>query len=396
MTGWQETILWIYGVIVVIVALRHVIYERQRRLSVRLNVGDPVVAGDDAPRVTVLVPAKDEEHHIANCVGSLQKLNYPNYEILVVDDRSDDRTAEIVREIAAEDDRVRLVQVKELPAGWTGKTHALQFAQEYAEGEWLLFVDADTQLHPDCLGIVLQDAISSGADMETLMLGMDAHTFWEGAVQPFAGTLLMMLYPPGGLNDPKHPGWGNGQFILVKRTAYDAIGKHEVVRDKFVEDIHLARQIRKQGLNLRVAMAAPIASVRMYSSLSQIVRGWSRIYYSAVDFNPLPLWSLVLATCIFSLLEYALLIGFGLAWLAGVRTPFVEGMLLLAAVHEFLQFTLYWRIYKNTGTPLRYLPARVCGSAVMVYTLLVAIRMCHTHEVTWRGTSYTKSIQSNG
>ncbi len=396
MAPWQETVLWIYGVILAVVAARHVVYEVQIRRSVRLQPTDPVVPPEDAPFVSVLVPAKDEEQHIARCLESLRKLEYANYEILVVDDRSEDRTAEIVRGVAEEDDRVRLVQVKELPEGWTGKTHALQFGQKEAKGEWLLFVDADTQLHPNCLGVVLQDAIANGADMETLVLGMDAHSFWEGAVQPFAGTLLMMLYPPSRLNDPKHPGWGNGQFILVNRETYDAIDRHESVRDKFVEDIHLARQVRKHGRNLRVAMAAPVASVRMYSSLSQIVRGWARIFYSAVDFRTRPLWLLILATLVFSLLNYGILLAGGVAWLAGDFCPFARSMVLLALLHEFLQVTLYWRIYNSSRTPLRYLPARALGAGVMVYTLLTAIRTCHTHEVTWRGTSYTKSIQSTG
>jgi chlorobactene glucosyltransferase len=248
-------------------------------------------------------------------------------------------------------------------------------------------------LDPNCLGVVLHDAISHGADMETLVLGMDAASAWEGAVQPYAGTLLMMIYPVGRINAPTHPGWGNGQFILVDRATYDLIGQHTAVKDKFVEDIHLGRATRQAGRSLRVAMASRVATVRMYSSLDQILRGWARIFYSAVDFRPRPLWLLLLATFVFSVLSYVVLVSSGVAWLAGHRGPFVTRMFWLGVTHELLQLFLYARIYVETRTPLRYLPLRPFGVAAMIAILLRAIRTCRTHDVQWRGTSYGKEIQ---
>jgi glycosyltransferase involved in cell wall biosynthesis len=315
--------------------------------------------------------------------------------VLIVDDRSDDDTANIVRRLASADDRLRLVQVKQLPEGWTGKTHALQVCQEHARGEWLLFVDADTIQEPSCLSVVMQDCISHQADMETLLPALEVRSFWEGVVQPFAGTMLMLLYPLRKLNDPGPDGkaWGNGQFILMSRTAYDTIGRHEAVRDKFVEDIHLARLIRKHGLGLRVASGSGVSRVRMYASLTDIVRGWSRILYSAVDFRPAKLYSLFLATCAFSVLSYVVLIASGTAWLTGDTSSFVKTAFLMAVAHEIAQLTLHARIYARSHSAMQYLPFRICGVFVVLYILAKTIRMCSTHKVIWRGTSYGQDIQ---
>lgn len=395
MADWQIYLLGAYSVVVFIAFVRHFVLSIATSKMRFLTPSSPRVDVASAPLVTIMVPAKDEEHGIEACLQSLLLQDYPHFEVLVVDDRSTDRTAEIVRRLAAADSRLRLIQVEALPPGWTGKTHALHLCQQSARGEWYLFVDADTRLDPACLSVVLRDAIDHEVTLESVLPALHAKSFWERTIQPFAGICLMVLFPLSKVNRPKHTemGFANGQFILIRRDGYEAIGGHEAVRDKFVEDIHLGRLVRKSGRNLRVVMTPELVSVRMYSSLGEIVRGWSRILYSAVDFKPGKLYTLLAAVLIFSVLSYVTLgLSIGLL-LSGDRSPFVWWLFGLAVAHELLQTTIMARIYALSRSKQSYLAVRFLAVAVMIYILLRTIRMCRTHEVTWRGTTYGKSLQ---
>ena len=357
----------------------------------------PTLEGEYQPLVSIIVPARDEEAGIEDCLRSLVAQDYPNTEILVVDDRSVDQTPAIVERLARENDKIRLLRVEELPEGWTGKTHALDLCQRQAKGEWLLFIDADTQHHPSCIGVVLRDALEHAVEMESLLPSFRLHSFWERTIQPFAGICLMVLFPLQKVNRPQHKklGFANGQFILVSRRAYDEIGGHHAVRDKFVEDIHLGRLIREKDLGLRVVVGRDISSVRMYSSLPQIVSGWSRILYSAVDFHPGKLWALVVSIGVFSVLSYAVLLVFGLLLLTGHSTPLIQAMFGLGIAHEVAQTTLMARIYRLSYSDQRYLIWRFLAVFIMLYILLRTIRMCRTHVVSWRGRAYGKEIQAS-
>ncbi|MEJ7640167.1 MAG: glycosyltransferase, partial [Singulisphaera sp.] len=164
--------------------------------------------------------------------------------------------------------------ITELPAGWTGKTHALQVASESARGEWFWFLDADTRHEPDSLSIVLEYAREHRADMASLLPEMRCETFWEDVVQPLAGVVLMQSFPLFRVNDDRSRlAFANGQYILIRRSAYAAAGGHRAVRDRFVEDIYLAKRVKALGLPIRVATSTEISSTRMYTSLPQIVRG---------------------------------------------------------------------------------------------------------------------------
>ncbi len=212
---------------------------------------------------------------------------YPNLEIVVVDDRSTDRTAAIAAEFAATDPRVRLRTIAHLPDGWTGKTHALQQAADDALGDWFWFLDADTRHAPENLAIVMEYARSRGASLASLLPEMRCETFWENVVQPLASIVLMQSYPLLLVNDDRSPlAFANGQYILVARHAYEAAGGHRAVRDRFVEDIRLAERVKGLGLPIRVAIARGIGSTRMYTSFDQLIRGWSRILYDAFGRNP--------------------------------------------------------------------------------------------------------------
>ncbi|MBY0588803.1 glycosyltransferase family 2 protein [bacterium] len=398
LTWLEQTLVVGYGVIVAICLIRHFIWGWAMRATPFLAPGRVDWPTGQAPRVSILVPAKDEEKGIQACLESLLEQDYPNFEIWVVNDRSVDSTAQIVEEVAKKDPRVNLLSIKHLPEGWTGKTHALQQLQAHVRGEWLLFVDADTRQHPTSLSISIQDSLRNKTDMLSVMPALDMKSFWERVVQPFAAMCLMILYPLPRVNDPKRKemGFANGQFILVRRSAYDAIGQHTLVRDKFVEDVHLGRLIREKGLSLRVAMAPDLVSVRMYASLTEIIRGWARILYSGVDMRPGKLWMIQALILVFSVLAYVVLGVTGALILAGHATSFVWIMFWLAVAHEVLQETMFARIYRTTRSRLDYLVFRPLAVGVMLYVVGKAIGMCRTHAVVWRGTTYDARLQKTG
>ncbi|HVJ80328.1 MAG TPA: glycosyltransferase family 2 protein [Planctomycetia bacterium] len=394
MPGWQVAILVGYGVLILIALARHLLLSREMRQATFLRPDDPKPAAGAAPKVSILIPAKNESANIERCLRSVLSQEFAPLEILVADDRSDDDTAAIIERIAALDPRLKLHRITELPPGWTGKTHALDVLQRQAKGDWLLFVDADAELHPACLGVTVARAEQGGLEMLSVLPKLTAESFWEKAVQPFASACLGVLYPMSKVNDPANPdsGFANGQFILIRRRAYDAIGGHQAVRDKFVEDIHLGRLVRRAGMKSLLAMARDVVAVRMYDSLERCFRGWSRIFYSAVDSRPAKLVPLILLTFLFSVSSYVVLLVAGGLLLAGYYCPFLATLFAMGVVHEIVQTTIFWRVYGLTRSSKWNLVWRPLAVFVTLGILFQTLRLCYTHRVEWRGTIYDGAL----
>ena len=301
MSRTEQTILWIYAALIAIWPVRYVVIAWVFRSLDILTELSPRFEQPDPPLVTAFIPARDEEAVLADCLASVSKQTYANLEILVVDDRSTDRTPEIAREFAAHDERIRVITIDDLPPGWTGKTHALQTAANQAQGDWFWFLDADTRHEPANLAIVMEYARSENAALASLLPEMRCETFWESVVQPLAGIDLIQEFPLNFVNnDRSRLAFANGQYILIRRDAYDQAGGHHAVRDRFVEDIGMAYAVKGLGLPVRMAIAHGIGSTRMYASLAQLVRGWSRIFYDALGRNPLRLLIKILDPLVFS------------------------------------------------------------------------------------------------
>lgn len=390
MTPTERAILWTYAAIVAAWPIRHIaITFILGRFDV-LKRSSPALRSPDAPLVTAIIPAKDEEKEIRDCLDSVRAQDYPNMEILVVDDRSTDGTASIVRAAAQADPRVRLVSIHELPPGWTGKTHALHVATKEAKGEWFWYLDADTRHAPESLSVMMEYARSRGAALASLVPEMRCETFWERVVQPLAGIVLMRSFPLFSVNNDRKPhAFANGQYILIRRDAYDAAGGHETVRDRFVEDIYLAKRVKELGFPIRVATSTEISSTRMYTNLPQIVRGWSRILYDALGRKSLPLVGKIVEPLIFSQTgDIALIVA--LVMLAiGSTGPFAWWLLGLSLAHQILKTTVLYRMYKFSSPKTAWAAVWYSlAGVVMVWVCLKSIWMCLTGKVTWRGTAY--------
>ncbi len=389
----EQVVIGCYGAIVGVWPIRHlVITILFARLDILTKKSPKYqgAEGEPVPKVTALIPAKDEEETIGACLDSVRAQTYPSLEIMIVDDRSTDRTRAIAEAAAAEDPRISVVSIDHLPEGWTGKTHALQTAQETTSGAWLWFLDADTRHHPDCLSIVMQYARSRQASLASLLPELRCETFWEKAVMPLIGIVLMRTYPTFLTNNPKHRlGFANGQFILIERSTYDEIGGHAAVRDRFVEDIGMAQLVKDAGKSACTAIAPEISSTRMYTSYRSMVRGWSRILYDAHHRKVLPLIGKIIEPLVFSqsgdiaFIVSLIMLAFGWA------TPFTWSLLGLSTIHQVLKQWVLFRMYRMTA-PKDAWYALFYPIAGIVSDIITcrAIWMCLTGQVVWRGTSY--------
>ena len=245
-------------------------------------------------RVSILVPARDEERSIGECVSSLLAQDYPDFELLVLDDSSTDRTAEITRALIAGDPRHRLIPGTPLPEGWTGKNWACHQLSEAASGEWILFTDADTVHSPGALSAAVAMAGGTGADLFSAWPRLITLTLGERLIIPvlhiialgwfpLAGVRLVQAWPRLGACVPagilRACGGANGQFILFKRSAYERIGGHAAVRDHIVEDVALGRAVAGQigeGMRLVNCDGSRLIDCRMYRSFRETCDGFTK------------------------------------------------------------------------------------------------------------------------
>jgi glycosyltransferase involved in cell wall biosynthesis len=389
MTGGQITLLWIYVAIVAIWPIRLIVLSIILRRIEILTSDSPRYLHPDPPLVSAVLPARDEEAYLAECLESICRQSYPRLEILVVDDRSTDRTAEIARELASQDPRIRVLTIHQLPAGWTGKTHALHHAATQAQGQWLWFMDADTVHTPECLSILMDHARVHQAALVSLLPQLRCESFWEQVVQPLGGITLMQSFPLHRVNNDRSPlAFANGQFILIKRTAYDAAGGHEAVRDRFVEDIALASRVKARGMPIRVALTRGLVFCRMYASFGQLIRGWSRILYDALDRHPWRLLGKVLDPIVFCQSGHLALAASLFLLAQGQHQTFALWLLGLSVVHHAWMYVVLRRVYHMSVPGSRHVAWYPLANLIIDVILLRAIGMCLTGKVTWRGTRY--------
>ncbi|MDK1031526.1 MAG: glycosyltransferase [Planctomycetia bacterium] len=388
MLAFQITVLVFLLVLLVVWTNRFVMLGSPRMRGPHIGKESAVEPPDPAPLVSVIVPAKDEADNIAACLDSLFAQDYPNFEVIVVDDRSSDATSEIVRSYAERHPNVKLLRVEELPPGWFGKPHALHVGAKAAGGDWLLFVDADCMQARHSILAGMGFACANGADMLSLWPVVEMPTFWANALQPVAGAMLAAWFRPTWVNNPKKKtAFANGQWILIRRSAYDAVGGHETVKDEVVEDIAFARNVKGRGFRLLTATTEDLFTTHMYAAFGEIWRGWTRIYYGAFrTFVRLLLTALVLLLVCFS--PYVLLV------IAGVGLASAPGGLSLAtflasAATVAMMLAAMSRLFRITRGKPKYLAFHPLSILIVVAIVFNSmLRLTGRWGVTWRGTTY--------
>lgn len=236
-----------------------------------------------APLVSIVVPARNEERNVEGCVRSLVAQHGIEVEVIVVDDASTDRTREILARLAAEFPNLRVVNGAPLPPGWAGKPWACAQGARVAKGGWLLFTDADSRHAPEAAASTLAFALAAGVDALTIMTHQELGSFAERALLPsILGLILFASGSVAELNDPAQPehALANGQFILVERRAYDALGGHDALRGAIVEDLTFARNLKADGrFRLLLADGCDLVRVRMYRSFAELWSGFTKNVY---------------------------------------------------------------------------------------------------------------------
>jgi len=249
-----------------------------------------------APLVSVLIPARDEETNIASCLKSLQKQDYPNLEILVLNDNSSDDTAAIVRRIAAGDSRIRLINGKPLPKGWTGKPFACHQLATEARGDWLLFTDADTTHAPHMLRSVLSIAIEQNTSLLSGFPRQLSNSLPQKIATPVWYFIIMSWMPMWLLQRFKRPkmSMSIGQFLLFPRDEYWRIGGHEAVKSQVLEDIWLGIETNRHGGRHMAVDLSSVVSCNMYRNLGDTWKGLARSIYSVALISPVALAALII------------------------------------------------------------------------------------------------------
>lgn len=251
----------------------------------RSAVNEPVDARA-TPRVTAIVPARNEELVIAACVESLARQREVA-QILVVDDQSSDRTADIVRKSMKEIPHLRLVEAGGLPEGWVGKNHALWVGVRQATSPWLLFTDADALHGANAAARALEMAREHHAALVSFSPEQISRNWYEKALIPFVYLRLAKKFSYDRVNDPASPiAAANGQFLLIRRDVYDAIGGHQGVAGEVLEDVAIALRVKQAGQRIWFGSGKDLVRTRMYSSFEAMWEGWKKNLYRLMGGTP--------------------------------------------------------------------------------------------------------------
>ena len=351
---------------------------------------EPAVAPASPPLVSVIVPARNEAHNIGRCVASILGSEWPSLELIVVDDRSEDDTGALVRAIAERDPRARVIGGAPVPEGWFGKQWACAQGARAARGSTLIFTDADTAHSRDLIPRSMHAMAARSLDFFTVGGFQELGSFWERVIMPQVLYMLTARFGgAGAVNRARRSRdkIANGQYLCFTRAAYDALGGHESVRGKAAEDLALAQRVHARGLRGELAMGPNQLSTRMYTSLAEVVNGWTKnIVTAGADTLPpgiaprLLLPVLLLVVPVMHLAPVATLIAS--AWMP-ISAPVVMWAractLLLAAWWAFI----YVRVFRLSPLYALTLPL----GALMVL-VIVARATVRGRDVEWKGRRY--------
>jgi glycosyltransferase involved in cell wall biosynthesis len=333
------------------------------------------------PRVSIIVPARNEGDNIQQTLAQLLALDYGNYEVIAVDDRSTDRTGAMMDRIAARPgvhQLLKVIHVEELPPGWMGKTHAMWTASQQASGEWLLFTDADVLFKPDALRRAVVYAESEPADHLVVFPHIIMKRVGEKMMIAFFQTLFVFGHRPWKVADPKTKDhMGVGAFNLIRRTVYNKIGTYERLRMEVLDDMKLGKVVKNAGYAQRAVFGDDLISVRWARGAMGVVRNLTKNFFALMSFQ----WPRALLSCVglafMNLMPFAgILLAHGWA-----RLPYAVAMLAM--------FLIYVGMSWKSAVPPYYFFLHPISTILFVYTMLRSTLLTLGRGgVVWRGTFY--------
>jgi glycosyltransferase involved in cell wall biosynthesis len=331
------------------------------------------------PRVSIVVPARNERETIEPALTSLLSLDYDNYEVIAVNDRSTDRTGEIIDRLAgASNGKLRSVRVSELPPGWLGKPHAMWQGAQQASGDWLLFTDADVVFRPDALRRAVAYAEAEQADHLALFPEMEMHTAGERMMMALFVMYVMLRFRPWKAADPASREYlGGGVFNMIRRTVYEQIGSFRALRMEVVEDMKLGKLVKVNGFAQRCALAPGLIKIHWVVGAFGFVRGVTKNFFAWIEFRLWRALATVMTLAFFLLLPY---VGIVLApgW---SKVGF--------ALALFAIFCVYVAISLQSSISPLYMLTHPVGAILLIYAILRSV--CVTlwnGGITWRDTRY--------
>ncbi len=349
----------------------------------------------DTPTVCVVIAARNEAEGLVRCLQHVLAQNYPKLSVLVIDDRSEDATYEIAQEFAQSESRVTVKRINHLPQNWMGKSHALWQGTRDIRADWFLFMDVDCALNPQAVRRTIQEARTRNVKFLTLWPQQTSGGFWEHATIPLCGGIIALWFGSQRVNDPRSTlAFANGQFLLIKRDAYEQIRGHEAVHSAIIEDIPLAEHAKRSGVACWVASGRDLVSVRMYENYNAILNGWARIYVGALRSGTRIALSIVWLM-FGSLLPYIAAVWIAMAFYSAWTTDReISTELFYFAVacanHLILMMTASYRFWGMGGCrriDLIWYPLSVC----VVVRILVRSWwwLVIKRSIPWRNTRYT-------
>lgn len=359
-------------------------------------VTKPVRAPADGPLVSIIIPARNEQDNIRRCIEKVLAQDYPNFQVLVLDDRSTDATPAILAELSKDEPRLVVLFGEELPEGWAGKPHALHQAAKAATGQWLCFVDADTFLEPNAISAAMNAAAETGADLYSMMTLQIMETFWERVIQPVIFTAISTGFSARKVNDPKQrAALANGQFILIRSSVYDAVGGHEAIKNQIVEDKALAEQVKWNGYRILMTDGYALAKTRMYTSLATIWEGWTKNIYLGLKDSRSSMLLGVFGAFVAIMLTFFMPLWpvLGLVWL--IFGGGTDALLVLAQSALFwgIVFYLRARVAQNMEISGWYALTAPLGAAVFGAMMFTSTwKSLSGRGITWKGRTYDPKV----
>lgn len=330
------------------------------------------------PRVSVIVAARDEDRHIESAVSALLRQEYPDYQVVVVDDRSTDRTPEILARLSQLDARVRVIRVHELPAGWLGKNHALHLGARRSEGDLLLFADADVILEPSALARAVRLLEIERADHLAVAPDLVLPTWPLALVVNYFMMWFLLWLRPWRARDPRSSAYiGIGAFNLIRAAPYRAVGGHERIRLRPDDDLMLGKLLKESGAAQRIAAGAGVVRVEWYATLGELVRGFRKNAFAGLRYSVLFAAGAVVGNLALAVWPFLAV------WL----TPGVErAMYVTAAV---VQMAAYAGLASAQRTRRWLAPLYPLAALIFVAILGAAVlRTLRRRGIEWRGTHY--------
>ncbi len=332
--------------------------------------------------VSIIVPVRNEEDQVKDCVESLRSLNYRKKEIIVVDGDSSDRTSDILSHYSD----LKVIEEPPLPAGWVGKNWACWTGFKESSGHLLLFTDGDTRHSAESLSSTAQYLQENQLDMVTIIPQVVTKGFWEKAILPLVFQAIFFFTGGNRANDPKSSRYlANGQYLLIRREAYEKIGGHEALRSRIDEDIRISQAMKRAGLTVRILLGYEFLETRMYKSFGEMWEGWTKNFFAGANYRKG--WFLfgALFVFFFLLLPYLVLVYGAFLWMSSrdILVLFLGAVMVAVLSARVAIFNYRWRY--SVPYAIAYPLAVGVFLAIMLNSML---GYTTGRGVNWKGRTY--------